>query len=64
MLKQNNGMKEIFSNNFFVTTFKSYHLLRENDPYVPLNVSRSVLCTECIDGIDIRNKSILMESFS
>ena len=33
MLKQNNGMKEIFSNNFFVTTFKSYHLLRENDPY-------------------------------
>ena len=34
MLKQNNGMKEIFSNNFFVTTLKSYHLLRENDPYV------------------------------
>ena len=33
MLKQNKGMKEIFSNNFFVTTFKSYHLLHENDPY-------------------------------
>ena len=33
LLKQNNGMKEIFSNNFFLSTFQSYHPLRENAPY-------------------------------
>ena len=33
LLKQNNGTKEIFSNNFFLSTFESYHPLRENDPY-------------------------------
>ena len=32
LLKQNNGMKEIFSNNFFLSTFQSYHPLRENAP--------------------------------
>ena len=32
LLKQNNGTKEIFSNNFFLSTFESYHPLRENDP--------------------------------
>ena len=31
LLKQNNGTKEIFSNNFFLSTFESYHPLREND---------------------------------
>ena len=34
LLKQNNGTKEIFSNNFFLSTFESYHPLRENDPYI------------------------------
>ena len=34
LLKQNNGMKEIFSNNFFLSTFQSYHPLRENAPYI------------------------------
>ena len=34
LLKQNNGMKEIFSNNFFLSTFQSYHPLRENAPYL------------------------------
>ena len=34
LLKQNNGMKEIFSNNFFLSTFQSYHPLRENAPVV------------------------------
>ena len=34
LLKQNNGIKEIFSNNFFLSTFQSYHPLRENVPYV------------------------------
>ena len=34
LLKQNNGTKEIFSNNFFLSTFESYHPLRENDPYL------------------------------
>ena len=33
LLKQNNGTKEIFSNSFFLSTFESYHPLRENDPY-------------------------------
>ena len=33
LLKQNNGTKEIFSNNFFLSTFESYHPLRENDLY-------------------------------
>ena len=33
LLKQNNGTKEIFSNNFFLSTFESYHPLHENDPY-------------------------------
>ena len=33
LLKQNNGMKEIFSNNFFLSTFQSYHPLRENAPF-------------------------------
>ena len=32
LLKQNNGTKEIFSNNFFLSTFESYYPLRENDP--------------------------------
>ena len=32
LLKQNNGTKEIFSNNFFLSTFESYHPLREKDP--------------------------------
>ena len=32
LLKQNNGTKEIFSNNFFLSTFESYHPLHENDP--------------------------------
>ena len=32
LLKQNNGMKEIFSNNFFLSTFQSYHPLREIIP--------------------------------
>ena len=32
LLKQNNDTKEIFSNNFFLSTFQSYHPLRENDP--------------------------------
>ena len=32
LLKQNNDTKEIFSNNFFLSTFQSYHLFRENDP--------------------------------
>ena len=31
MLKQNNGTKEIFSKNFFLSTFESYHPLHEND---------------------------------
>ena len=34
LLKQNNDTKEIFSKNFFLSTFQSYHLLRENDPYI------------------------------
>ena len=34
LLKQNNGTKEIFSNNFFLSTFESYHPLCENDPYL------------------------------
>ena len=34
LLKQNNGTKEIFSNNFFLSTFESYHPLHENDPYI------------------------------
>ena len=34
LLKQNNGMKEIFSNNFFLSTFQSYHPLRENAPFI------------------------------
>ena len=33
LLKQNNDTKEIFSNNFFLSTFQSYHPLRENAPY-------------------------------
>ena len=34
LLKQNNGMKEIFSSKFFLRTFQSYHPLRENAPYM------------------------------
>ena len=33
LLKQNNGTKKIFSNNFFLSTFQSYDPLRENAPY-------------------------------
>ena len=32
LLKQNNDTKEIFSNYFFLSTFQSYHPLRENAP--------------------------------
>ena len=40
LLKQNNGTKEIFSNNFFLSTFESYNPLRENDPYVVVTYER------------------------
>ena len=38
LLKQNNGMKEIFSNNFFLSTFQSYHPLRENTPTIQISI--------------------------
>ena len=44
LLKQNNGTKEIFSNNFFLSTFESYHPLRENDPYLDQLVTPSLSC--------------------
>ena len=52
LLKQNNGTKEIFSNNFFLSTFESYHPLRENDPLVNLP-----LCPSTQTSFTIRDNS-------
>ena len=45
LLKQNNGTKEIFSNNFFLSTFESYHPLRENDSHV-LAIPVKITCSQ------------------
>ena len=57
LLKQNNDTKEIFSNNFFLSTFQSYHPLRENAPYIVLsNAQRKYSTTMCMKDIVVKLK--------